>query len=168
MLLIKKNELNKLVVSVSLNKELSNPTYLFCFTNILSKERVCFIPQNISTTTSRYDEFKFFESETQNLSIVPPRVSFNYAGQYWYSVYEQLSTTNINPALAYNKLAEGRALILDECVVDPYYQYISDNEDNHNFIFISDDEQGVCENYILNELGEILQTEQGNLLQYEY
>jgi hypothetical protein len=53
-------------------------------------------------------------------------------------------------------------------VIDPYYQYISDNEDNHNFIFITDEEQGVCENYILNELGEILQTEQGNLLQYEY
>lgn len=140
MLLIKKRELNKLVVSVSLNKELSNPTYLFCFTNILSKERVCFIPENISTFTSRYDEFQFVETTSQNLSVVPPLVSFDYEGQYWYSVYEQVSTSNINPALAYNKLAEGRALVMLDCDVEPYYQYISDNEDNHNFIFISEGE----------------------------
>ena len=144
MLLIKKNELNDLVVSVSLNKELSNPYYLFSFTNILSKDKISFIPQNISTYTSRYDEFRFLESTTINLTASTPSVNFEYEGQYWYSVYEQASPTNTNPALAYNKLAEGRAIVIDECVIDPYYQYISDNEDNHNFIFISEVEEPDC------------------------
>lgn len=168
MLLIKKGELNKLVVSVSLNKTLANPTYLFSFQNIFSKERVSFIPQNISTHTSRYDEFKFFESETTNLAITPPRVNFEYDGQYWVSIYEQVSTTNTNPALAYNKLYEGRAQVLDYCIPDPYTQYISSNEDNANFIYLTDNEIADCTNYLMNEYSEILQTEQLDLLEYEY
>lgn len=140
MLLIKKSQLNNLVVSVSLNKELPNPTYLFSFQHIISKDKVTFIPKNTSTYTSRYDQFTFTEGFPTNITTDPPTISFNYDGQYWYSVYEQVSTTNTNPSLAYNKLAEGRALVIDNNVPDPYVEFISDNEDDSNFIFISDDE----------------------------
>ena len=168
MFLIKKGERNELVVSVSLNKTLPNPTYLFSFTHILSKETIRFIPQNISTATNRFDEFVFFESQYENLNVVPPRVTFPYDGQYYYSIYEQVSTTNLNPLLAFNKVAEGRTLIEDLCVVDPYYEYISPNESNANFIFISEIEEPACDDFLLTEASEFILTEAEQFVQYDY
>jgi|694.fasta_scaffold78651_2 hypothetical protein len=169
MLLIKKYQTNYLVVSVSLNKTLSNPTYLFSFENILSKEKVSFIPKNISTYTSRYDEFEFIESDTVILTASTPSVNFKYEGQWWYSVYEQQSTTNTNPSLAFNKLAEGRAVVIDNYVPEQYYEYVSDNEDNHNFIFISDSEEPVNNTFrIKTQSGDLITTEASQYINYEH
>jgi hypothetical protein len=168
MFLIKQGIINDLVVSVSLNKTLPNPTYLFSFTHILSKETIRFIPQNISTHQDRFDEFRFLESQNEDLSLVPPRVTFPYEGQYYYSIYEQLSPTNLDPLLSYNKVAEGRATIEEFCAVDPYYQYISTNETNSNYIFISDGEIPICDEGLLTESNEFILTENDLILTYEF
>jgi hypothetical protein len=142
MLIIRKNQTNDLVVTVSMNKTLPSPFYLFSFQHITSKERVSFIGETI-TTNSRYDKFRFVEGTTTNLSLTPPQVNFEYLGQYYYSVYEQLGSGNTNPALAYNKLEEGRAIVLigegqpDLCFYEPY---ISDNEDFANIVYVSEQE----------------------------
>jgi hypothetical protein len=168
MFLVKKGERNELVVSVYANSILTNPTYLFVFTHIVSKEQAIFIPQDISINKLRYNEFVFFESIYENLNVSPPRVTFPYDGQYYYEIYEQVSTTNLNPLLALNKVAEGRGLIEDLCVPDSYYEYISPNEVNENYVFISDDEQPACEDFLLTEAPEFILTEQNLLLQYDY
>ena len=142
MLIIRKNQTNDLVVTVSMNKTLPSPFYLFSFQHITSKERVSFIGETI-TTNSRYDKFRFVEGTTTNLSLTPPQVNFEYLGQYYYSVYEQLGSGNTNPALAYNKLEEGRAIVLigegqtDVCFYEPY---ISNNEDFANIVYVSEQE----------------------------
>jgi hypothetical protein len=142
MLIIRKNQTNDLVVTVSMNKTLPSPFYLFSFQHITSKERVSFIGETI-TTNSRYDKFRFVEGTTTNLSLTPPQVNFEYLGQYYYSVYEQLGSGNTNPALAYNKLEEGRAIVLigegqtDVCFFEPY---ISNNEDFANIVYVSEQE----------------------------
>ena len=143
MLIIRKNETNNLVVTVSMNKTLPNPYYLFSFQHITSKERVSFIPQSITSNT-RYDKFRFIESPTVNLTAATPSVLFNYIGQYYYSIYEQTSSANTNPSLAYNKLESGRAIVIvgdsqtDECLFEPY---ISPNEDAYSIIYVSEQEQ---------------------------
>jgi len=143
MFLIEKGRRNDLVVSVSLNKTLPNPTYLFSFTHILSKETIRFIPQNISTSTSRYDEFRFFESDVENLSIVPPRITFPYEGQYLYAVYAQpYGSGNLNPEFASEKVESGDALFIVQSASttnDYYTEYISNNEFNSNYIFAPDE-----------------------------
>jgi uncharacterized delta-60 repeat protein len=145
MLIIRKNQLNNLVVTVSMNKTLPSPYYLFSFQHIASKERISFLPEPVVSNT-RYDKFRFNEANVTNLSTIPPNVNFNYLGQYYYSIYEQVSSGNTNPALAYNKLESGRAVVIidnahpDECFFEPY---ISDNEDFANLIYVSDDEE-VC------------------------
>jgi hypothetical protein len=147
MLLIKKGQLNQISTSVSTNVTLQKPvSYLFSFTQIMSKNKVSFVPKNVTTLTSpRFDEFEFYEGLPVNLTADTPTVSFEYVGQYWYSIYEQpLSmSANTNPSLASGKIQEGRALVIDENVPDPYYQYTQGNEENANFIFISDSEQPV-------------------------
>lgn len=125
-----------------MNKTLSNPYYLFSFQHIASKERVSFIPEVI-TSNVRYDKFRFEEGQT-NLSLTPPKVLFPYDGQYYYSIYEQISPTNTDIALAYNKLESGRAVVIvnedqtEECFFEPY---ISTNEIDANVIFLSEQEE---------------------------
>jgi hypothetical protein len=144
MLIIRKNQVNNLIATVSMNKTLSNPYYLFSFQHIASKERISFIPEVI-TSNIRYDKFRFVEAPTTNLSATPPEVNFgNYLGQWYYSIYEQLSPTNTNIDLAYNKLESGRGWLIvgddntQECFFEPY---ISNDEDFAQVIYVSEEEE---------------------------
>lgn len=125
-----------------MNKTLPNPYYLFSFQHIASKDRVSFIPEPVISNT-RYDKFRFIEGPT-NLSSVPPVAKFTYNGQYYYSIYEQISPTNTDIALAYNKLESGRAVVIvgedqtDDCFFEPY---ISQNENDASVIFLSEQEE---------------------------
>ena len=146
MLIIRKNQVNNLIATVSMNKTLPNPYYLFSFQHIASKERVSFIP-DVITSNVRYDKFRFIEGSPTNLSSTPPTVQFLYNGQYYYSIYEQVSSTNTNIALAYNKLESGRAVVIngedqtDDCFFEPY---ISSNEEDANVIYVSEQEE-ICQ-----------------------
>jgi len=137
MLIIKTNQPNTLVVTVSQNSELSNPEYLFSFTHIFSKENVTFIPLDISTHKSRYDEFYFVEGTSAGA------IPFPYQGQYLYAIYEQpAGSGNLNPALAYNVVENGDAQVFPSTAstMDSQYDiFVSDNEDNSNFIFAPDE-----------------------------
>ena len=139
MILIKKGQTNNISLSVSLNRTIQNPYYLFSFTHIQSKNQINFIPKVI-LINDRYDEFQFVEAPTTNLSLDPPQAYFQYDGQYWVEVYEQTSSGNTNPSQSGQMLWDGRAVVEDPAVPSPYYQWTSNNEDNANFIFISDDE----------------------------
>lgn len=143
MLIIRKSQTNNMIATVSMNKTLPNPYYLFSFQHIASKERVSFYPQVI-TSNVRYDKFRFVESQTTNLSATPPRVFFEYLGQYYYSIYENITSGSTDIALAYNKLESGRAWVIvgddntTECFFEPY---ISNDEDFSQVIYVSDEEE---------------------------
>lgn len=133
MLIIKTNQANTLVVTVSQNSELTNPEYLFAFTHIFSKSQITFIPTDISTHKVRYDEFSFVEGSGVG------EVNFPYQGLYLYAIYEQTAGSgNLNPALAYNVVENGEAQVFPASATTMESQfdiYISNNEDNSNIIF---------------------------------
>lgn len=133
MLIIKTNQVNTLVVTVSQNSELLNPEYLFSFTHIFSKSQVNFIPTDVSTHKVRYDEFVFTEGNGVG------EINFPYVGLYLYAIYEQPSGSgNLNPALATNVVENGEAQIFAQSAStmgSQYDIYISNNEDNANIIF---------------------------------
>jgi len=137
MLVIRRNQNNKMVVSVSRHKTIANPNYLFSFQHILSKENVRFYPKNISTSTNRYDEFEFNEgAEPVGYTGDVPYEVFPYPGQYYYGIYEMFNTGSTNPQYAFNKLEEGRCIVEDESVPDVYgYTYTSSNENNSNYVY---------------------------------
>lgn len=131
-----------MIATVSMNKTLANPYYLFSFQHIASKDRVSFIPEVVSSNC-RYDKFRFNEGTPDDLTVVPPVVNFNYLGQYYYSIYEQVSSANTNPSLAFNKLESGRAVVIvgndeQDCLFQPY---VSDDEDFSQVIYVSDEEK---------------------------
>jgi hypothetical protein len=135
MLLIKKNQVNTLVVTVSQNAELVNPEWLFSFTHIFSKDQVRFIAEDVSVHKTRYDEFIINEGTGVN------DVNFPFQGLYTYGIYEQPSGSgNLNPALAYNLVESGQAQVLYQSAstIDAsYISYVSNDEYNSNYIFIS-------------------------------
>lgn len=140
MLYIKRNSNNKMVVTVSQNKTLASPYYLFSFQHIMSKETVRFFPKNISTSTARYDEFEFNEGvEPTSYSGDVPYEQFPFEGQYYYGIYECFGTGSTNPLYAFNKVEEGRAYVVDESIPSDFNEYISDNENNANFIYYGED-----------------------------
>ena len=143
MLIIRKTQTNNLIATVSMNKTLPNPYYLFSFQHIASKERISFFPQVI-TSNIRYDKFRFVEAPITNLSTTPPQVFFEYLGQYYYSIYETITSASTDPSLAYNKLESGRAWVIvgDDNTMECFFEpYISNDEDFSQVIYVSEQEE---------------------------
>ena len=100
MIHLTKSETNTIVMTLTEKQLLTNPNYLFVFTNRSSNNIVKFVVLNASDTSlykDRYNEF----------SIV---TNTNFAsaleGQYTYEVYEQTSNSNLN-ITGLNKLETG-------------------------------------------------------------
>ena len=126
-----------MVVTVSQNSELPNPEYLFSFVHIFSKERLSFIPIDVSTHKSRYDEFYFVEGSGVG------EINFPYSGQYLYTISEQpAGSGNLDPALATNVVENGEAQIIVQSAITQDSQYeifISNDEFDSNIIFAPDE-----------------------------
>lgn len=140
MLYLKKNQTNNFSVTVNQSATLNTPYYLFSFRHIISNEIVNFIPL-VVTSTTRYIEFQFIEAGNEDLSLRPPIVTFPYEGQYYYQIYEQSNSASTSPSNTCI-IEEGRAYVewvnnADETAVY-YVQWQSDDENNENWIFISD------------------------------
>ena len=133
MLIIKTKQRNSLVVTVSQNSTIPNPEWLFSFTHIFSKQQVRFIPTDISTSRSRYDEFEFIEGQGVG------EIQFPYEGLYNYAIYQQpQGSGNLNPSLSDGAVEYGQAVVIvtsADTTNDYYVEFISNNEFNSNYIF---------------------------------
>jgi hypothetical protein len=70
---------------------LATPNYLFVFTQRTTNDVIAFVKLNntdISAHKERYNEFSIVVNSYFNTSL---------NGQYTYSIYEQASTSNLNP-----------------------------------------------------------------------
>jgi hypothetical protein len=78
---------------------ISNPYFLFVFTNRTTSVETSIILTDISTHIERYNQFDVTEGTTFTLD----------AGEYEYQVYAQTSSINTDPSLA-NELVESGVL----------------------------------------------------------
>lgn len=78
---------------------ISNPYFLFVFTNRTTSVETAIILTDVSTHTERYNQFDVTEGTTFTLD----------AGEYEYQVYAQTSSINTDPSLA-NELVESGVL----------------------------------------------------------
>jgi hypothetical protein len=100
MIHLTKGETNTIVMTLTEKQLLTNPNYLFVFTNRSSNNIIKFIVLNASDVSlykDRYNEFNIV-TNTNFASALD--------GQYTYEVYEQTSTTNTN-ITGLNKLETG-------------------------------------------------------------
>lgn len=114
MIVLNINQNNKVCEPVSRNKELSNATYLFSFYHKLSGKSWSFIPY---ISTNPYDYFQRFDTFYINIDhTIPESLTGNTTsgstnvhlieGDYWISIYEQYSTTNLDPTKSFNRIVE--------------------------------------------------------------
>jgi hypothetical protein len=137
MILLKSNQLNKIVVTLTQNTTVCDPEYLFQFIHIFSKLEVKFILPDVSPHPTRYNQFEFVEG--QGVGEIP----FPYEGQYNYYAYAQPSGSgNLNPSLATELVENGIAefiVVSADTTNENYFEFISDDEFNSNTIFAPDE-----------------------------
>lgn len=92
MIRLTKGATQNIILTLTEKQLLTNPNYLFVFTNRSANTEVKFIQLNntdISQYKDRYNEFSIVTNTNFATSL---------NGQYDYSVYEQASSSNLNPA----------------------------------------------------------------------
>lgn len=94
-----------LILTLTENVSLNQPSYLFVFTHVLTKDVVAFVKteaDDLSNYPDRYNKF----------TINPTILFAGYQPGVWgYTVYEQASPTNISPALSGAPLEYGQLLL---------------------------------------------------------
>jgi hypothetical protein len=88
---------------------LTNPKFLFEFINNESQSKYYCISSNLSTHKGRFDVFSIQVMTSPNNLIGQISLS---VGEYDYNVYEQTSTTNLNPS-GLNKLENGKCIVFN-------------------------------------------------------
>lgn len=151
MLHFKQNDLNSCDVTVSNESELSSPNYLWCLTNLNSNVKKYFVPYNATVANAtRFDTFTFSTNKLQPEVFTGSTCNIHLEqGQYRYTIYDQISPTNLNPALS-NSIVEnglGNMPASEVCFVTYedekknvelavyqtetcFYTYLSDNEES--------------------------------------
>jgi hypothetical protein len=92
MIRLTKGQTQNIILTLTEKQLLTNPNYLFVFTNRSANTEVKFVRLNntdISQYKDRYNEFSI---------VTNTHFSTSLNGQYDYEVYEQTSTSNLNPS----------------------------------------------------------------------
>lgn len=106
MILITKNTTNNIILTLAEKTTLTNVVYLFEVINDSSEAVKCFIAEDISPNKYRYNEFDLIENATEDL--LNGTFELELSGFYKYNIYEQTSTTNLDPTLATNLIETGK------------------------------------------------------------
>jgi hypothetical protein len=141
MLHLKQNDLNSCDVTVSNESELNNPTYLWVLTNLETKVKKYFIPFNATVPhAGRFDTFTFNSNNYISEVFIGSNCNIHLQqGQYSYTIYDQVSTTNLNPTLSNSIVETGLAVV--EQVEVCYTTYISPNDNAEAVVYYN---PGVC------------------------
>ena len=109
MIVLNKNSTTNFVTTLYELSILSNPKYLFKFTSDQTKQSYYTIIADTSTNKPRYNEFNFIEgvNDAVNGSLI-----LGKGGYYHYQIYEQISTTNLNPS-GLNCVELGKMKLMD-------------------------------------------------------
>ena len=120
MLHLTKGNTVSVYVTLKEKQSLGAPNYLFRFKNRTTHEEVKFVKlfaTDVSPFKERYNQFSISVNTYFLISDL---------GEWEYFIYEQLSTTNTDPALAYSLLETG-IMVLDVVSSPTFTEYQSNN-----------------------------------------
>lgn len=104
MIVIYQNQTNKVALTLTEKTTISNPYYLFSFTNNTTNLTKNFLATDTSCATSRFNLFNITE---------PTTVDLTDEGQWDYAVYAQTSAVNTDPTLADELVEVGFLKVID-------------------------------------------------------
>ena len=120
MIQITKGIANTVVLTLKEKTTLTNPKYLFVFKNDQSNVDSKFIAADTSTYPDRYNKFVITE-KTSNPNPLTGEVTLSLDGFYTYTIYEQTSSTNLNPANATKIVETGKVQVFATATADHTY-----------------------------------------------
>jgi hypothetical protein len=91
-----------MVMTLTEKSTLTAPYFLFNFVSDVTKQSVNFIAQDLSSYTDRYNQFLITET-SGTTDYTSGTIELSPTGTWTYKVYEQTSSTNLNPLLADNQ-----------------------------------------------------------------
>lgn len=106
MLHLTKSQTNYFVLTLTEKELLVNPNYLFVFKNRSSNQVISFVKLNATDISLHKERYNKFQIVTNNY------FANQLTGQWTYEVYEQASTTNVNPS-GLNLLESGIMVLQD-------------------------------------------------------
>lgn len=114
MIQLTKGQTQYIYLTLTEKQLLSNPNYLFIFTNRSSNIEVKFVLLNAADVSQYKDRYNKFSIVTNTY------FGSSLNGQWTYDIYEQVSTSNTNPA-GLNKLESGIMMLNQAATV--YTEY---------------------------------------------
>jgi hypothetical protein len=114
MIQLTKGQTQYIYLTLTEKQLLSNPNYLFIFTNRSSNIEVKFVLLNAADVSQYKDRYNKFSIVTNTY------FGSSLNGQWTYDVYEQVSTSNTNPA-GLNQLESGIMMLNQAATV--YTEY---------------------------------------------
>lgn len=102
MIHLTKGQTEKVILTLKEKQTLSSPNFLFYFTSRVTDFSVAFVVLgsiDLSGFKDRYNEFDI---------VVNTHFANVTSGEFNYSIYEQTSTSNLNPALATGLVESGQ------------------------------------------------------------
>ena len=119
MIVINKNTTNNFVATLYELSQLSNPNYLFEFESDQTKTKYYTIITDISTNKPRYNEFNFVEGIDDPIN---GSLNLGSPGFYKYKVYEQSSSSNLDPTKS-NEVEQGKMKLIDSTYQPTFNQH---------------------------------------------
>ena len=120
MIVLNKGETTTFVATLWELSTLTSPYYLFVFTSSQTKVSYYTIIANTSTNVERYNKFVFVEGVDDALN---GKLILGKGGFYTYTVYDQSSSTNLDPDLATGIVERGKMKLMDSADAPDFTQH---------------------------------------------
>ena len=128
MILLKKDTINRTIITATENATLSAPVYfLFEFINDTTKFAKVFTAADISTNICRYNEF-LIEVTDGAEDLLNGVINLNINGYYSYLVYQMADPTNLDISLTSGVVETGKVYLQGD--KKPITSSYTDNDDN--------------------------------------
>jgi len=119
MIVINKNTTNNFVATLYELSQLTDPNYLFQFESDQTKTKYYTIITDVSTNKPRYNEFNFVEGSDDPTN---GSLDLGSPGFYNYKVYEQASSSNLDPT-GLNEVEQGKLKLIDSTYQPSFNQH---------------------------------------------
>lgn len=130
MIQITKGTTNNVALTLTEKCTLTSPYYLFVFQSDETRDLYKFIAADTSTHPDRYNLFAIVETDSSPDPLAG-EIELPIVGFYKYKVYEQTSSTNLNPALATGIVEVGKVQVIDTPAADDKLN----NTNNINYVY---------------------------------
>ena len=128
MILLKKDTINRVIITATENATLSAPVYfLFELINDNTKFAKVFTANDISTNICRYNEF-LIEVTTGIEDLLNGVINLNINGYYSYNIYQMADPTNLDISLTSGVVETGKVYLQGD--KKPITSSYTDNDNN--------------------------------------